>query len=145
MGYGLPAAIGAAVGNPDRQVLMFAGDGGFQMNMQELGIIRKYGLKVKMIILDNNYLGMVRQWQELLFEKRYSGTEMEFNPDFVKLAEVFNIKAVFLKDPVKAESVIKELAESNESMLVHVAVDPDENVLPMVPAGKSLNEVITKL
>lgn len=145
MGYGLPAAIGAAVGNPDRQVLMFAGDGGFQMNMQELGIIRKYGLKIKMIILDNNYLGMVRQWQELLFEKRYSGTDMEFNPDFVKLADVFNIKAVFLKDSGKAESVIKELAESNESMLVHAAVDPNENVMPMVPAGKSLNEVITKL
>ncbi len=145
MGYGLPAAIGAAVGNPDKQVLMFAGDGGFQMNMQELGIIRKYGLKVKMIILDNNYLGMVRQWQELLFEKRYSGTDMEFNPDFVKLAEVFNIKAVFLKDPKEADAVIKELAESDESMLIHIAVDPDENVLPMVPAGKALDEVLTKL
>ena len=145
MGYGLPAAIGAAVGNPDRQVVMFAGDGGFQMNMQELGIIRKYGLKVKMIILDNSYLGMVRQWQELLFEKRYSGTDMEFNPDFVKLADVFEIRSVFLKDPDKAETVIKELAESTESMLVHIAVDPDENVLPMVPAGKALDEVLTKL
>ncbi len=145
MGYGLPAALGAAVGNPDKQILMFAGDGGFQMNMQELGIIRKYGLKVKMIILDNNYLGMVRQWQELLFDSRYSGTDMEFNPDFVKLADVFNIRSVFLRDPEKAEEVIKHLAESKESMLVQVAVDPDENVLPMVPAGKSLNEVITKL
>ena len=145
MGYGLPSAIGAAVGNPDKQVLMFAGDGGFQMNMQELGIIRKYGLKVKMIVLDNNYLGMVRQWQELLFEKRYSGTDMEFNPDFVKLADVFRIKAVFLKDPKEADAAIKELAESDESMLVHIAVDPEENVLPMVPAGKALNEVLTKL
>ncbi len=145
MGYGLPAAIGAAVGNPGRQVVMFAGDGGFQMNMQELGIIRKYGLKVKMIILDNSYLGMVRQWQELLFEKRYSGTDMEFNPDFVKLADVFEIRSVFLKDPDKAETVIKELAESTESMLVHIVVDPDENVLPMVPAGKALDEVLTKL
>ena len=145
MGYGLPAAIGAAVGNPDRQVLMFAGDGGFQMNMQELGIIRKYGLKVKMIVLDNNYLGMVRQWQELLFEKRYSGTDMEFNPDFVKLADVFRIKSIFLKDPKEADAVIKELAMSNESMLVHIAIDPDENVLPMVPAGKALDEVLTKL
>jgi acetolactate synthase I/II/III large subunit len=145
MGYGLPAAIGAAVGNPEKQVLMFAGDGGFQMNMQELGIIRKYGLKVKMIVLDNNYLGMVRQWQELLFEKRYSGTDMEFNPDFVKLADVFRIKSVFLKDPAKADAVIKELAESDESMLVHVAIDPNENVLPMVPAGKALNEVLTEL
>ncbi|MCK5154648.1 MAG: biosynthetic-type acetolactate synthase large subunit [Spirochaetales bacterium] len=145
MGYGLPSAIGAAVGNPDKQVLMFAGDGGFQMNMQELGIIRKYGLKVKMIILDNNYLGMVRQWQELLFDKRYSGTDMDFNPDFVKLAEVFKIKAVLLKDPKEADRVIRELMESDESMLVHVVVDPDENVLPMVPAGKALDEVLTKL
>ena len=145
MGYGLPSAIGAAVGNPDKQVLMFAGDGGFQMNMQELGIIRKYGLKVKMIVLDNNYLGMVRQWQELLFEKRYSGTDMDFNPDFVKLADVFKIKAVFLKDPKEADRVIKELAMSKESMLVHIAVDPEENVLPMVPAGKALDQVLTKL
>ncbi len=145
MGYGLPAAIGAAVANPNKQVLMFAGDGGFQMNMQELGIIRRYGLKIKMIILDNNYLGMVRQWQELLFEKRYSGTDMEFNPDFVKLADVFKIKAVFLKDPDKADELIKNLAESDESMLIQVAVDPDENVLPMVPAGKNLDEVLTEL
>ncbi len=145
MGYGLPAAIGAAVANPNKQVLMFAGDGGFQMNMQELGIIRRYGLKVKMIILDNNYLGMVRQWQELLFEKRYSGTDMEFNPDFVKLADVFKIKAVFLKDPDRADEVIGSLSECNESMLVQVAVDPDENVLPMVPAGKALDEVLTEL
>ena len=145
MGYGLPAAIGAAVANPDKQVLMFAGDGGFQMNMQELGIIRRYGLKVKMIVLDNNYLGMVRQWQELLFEKRYSGTDMEFNPDFVKLADVFGIKGVFLEDPDKADDEIRSLAMSNESMLVQVAVDPLENVLPMVPAGKALDEVLTEL
>ncbi|MCK5154000.1 MAG: acetolactate synthase large subunit, partial [Spirochaetales bacterium] len=76
---------------------------------------------------------------------RYSGTDMEFNPDFVKLADVFRIKAVFLKDPKEADAAIKELAESDESMLVHIAVDPEENVLPMVPAGKALNEVLTKL
>ncbi len=144
MGYGLPAAIGAAVGNPDRQVLMFSGDGGFQMNMQELNTIRKYRLKVKMIIMDNSYLGMVRQWQELLFEKRYSGTDMGDNPDFLKLAEVFDIKAVRLEDPSKAEAVIRELAECDTSMLIHALIDPDENVLPMVPAGKPLDKVITK-
>ena len=144
MGFGLPAAIGAAVGNPDRQVLMFSGDGGFQMNMQELNTIRKYKLKVKMIIMDNSYLGMVRQWQELLFEKRYSGTDMGDNPDFIKLAEVFDIKAVRLEKPEDAERVITELAESDTSMLVHAAIDPDENVLPMVPAGKPLDKVITK-
>ncbi len=144
MGFGLPAAIGAAVGNPDRQVLMFAGDGGFQMNMQELNTIRKYKLKVKMIVMDNSYLGMVRQWQELLFEKRYSGTDMGDNPDFLKLAEVFGIKAVRLEKSEDAESVIRELAECETSMLVHAAIDPNENVLPMVPAGKPLDKVITK-
>lgn len=144
MGFGLPAAIGAAVGNPERQVLMFSGDGGFQMNMQELNTIRKYNLKIKMIILDNSYLGMVRQWQELLFEKRYSGTNMEDNPDFLKLAEVFGIKAVRLEDPAHAEEVIRELAECKTSMLVHAVVDPKENVLPMVPAGKPLDNVITE-
>jgi len=144
MGFGLPAAIGAAVGNPDRQVLMFAGDGGFQMNMQELNTIRKYNLKVKMIVMDNSYLGMVRQWQELLFEKRYSGTDMGDNPDFLKLAEVFGIKAVRLEKSEDAERVIRELAECETSMLVHAAIDPDENVLPMVPAGKPLDKVITK-
>ncbi len=144
MGFGLPAAIGAAVGNPDRQVLMFSGDGGFQMNMQELNTIRKYNLKVKMIVMDNSYLGMVRQWQELLFEKRYAGTDMGDNPDFIKLAEVFGIRAVRLEKPEDAERVLKELAECETSMLVHAAIDPNENVLPMVPAGKPLDKVITK-
>ncbi len=144
MGFGLPAAIGAAVGNPDREVLMFSGDGGFQMNMQELNTIRKYKLKVKMIIMDNSYLGMVRQWQELLFDKRYSGTDMNDNPDFLKLAEVFGIKAVRLEDAAHAEEIIRELAECQTSMLVHAVVDPKQNVLPMVPAGKPLDKVITK-
>ncbi len=144
MGFGLPAAIGAAVGNPDREVLMFSGDGGFQMNMQELNTIRKYKLNVKMIIMDNSYLGMVRQWQELLFDKRYSGTDMDDNPDFLKLAEVFGIKAVRLEDTAHAEEVIRELAECKTSMLVHALVDPEQNVLPMVPAGKPLDQVITK-
>ncbi len=144
MGFGLPAAIGAAVGNPDREVLMFSGDGGFQMNMQELNTIRKYQLRVKMIIMDNSYLGMVRQWQELLFDKRYSGTNMEDNPDFIKLAEVFGIQAVRLEEASRAEGVIRELAACKTSMLVHAIVDPEQNVLPMVPAGKPLDQVITK-
>lgn len=114
------------------------------MNMQELNTIRKYNLKVKMIVMDNSYLGMVRQWQELLFEKRYAGTDMGDNPDFIKLAEVFGIKAVRLDKSEDAERVLKELAECETSMLVHAAIDPNENVLPMVPAGKPLDKVITK-
>lgn len=145
MGFGLPAAIGAAVGNPDKQVLAVSGDGGFQMNMQELTTVKKYGLKVKMLLLDNSYLGMVRQWQQLLFEKRYSGTEMNDNPDFCLLAEAMGIKSRRLVNPDEAEEAVKALAESGESMLLHAVITGEENVLPMVPAGKSLDKVIRKL
>ncbi|MGC9313103.1 MAG: thiamine pyrophosphate-binding protein, partial [Sediminispirochaetaceae bacterium] len=145
MGFGLPAAIGAAVGNPDKQVLAVSGDGGFQMNMQELTTVKKYGLKVKMLLLDNSYLGMVRQWQQLLFEKRYSGTEMNDNPDFCLLAQAMGIKSRRLVNPDEAEEAVKALADSEESMLLHAVITGEENVLPMVPAGKSLDKVIRKL
>jgi len=143
MGFGLPAAIGAKIGNPDREVLMVSGDGGFQMNIQELTTIKKYNLSVKMIVLDNAYLGMVRQWQELLCQKRYSGTTMTDNPDFVRVADAFDIKARKISEPGEVEDAIRELVESEESMLLHVAIDREENVFPMVPAGKSLAQAIT--
>lgn len=145
MGYGLPAAVGAAVGNPDVQVLAVSGDGGFQMNMQEMATVRKYGLKVKMLLLDNSYLGMVRQWQQLLFEKRYSGTEMNDNPDFCLLAQAMGIKAMKLEKQKDAERMMKEFAESEESVLLHAIITGEENVLPMVPAGKSLGSVIQEI
>jgi len=145
MGFGLPAAIGAAVGNPDKQVLAVSGDGGFQMNIQELTTVKKYGLKVKMLLLDNSYLGMVRQWQQLLFDKRYSGTEMNDNPDFCLLAQAMGIKSRRLVNPDEAEEAVKALAESGESMLLHAVITGEENVLPMVPAGKSLDKVIRKM
>jgi acetolactate synthase-1/2/3 large subunit len=145
MGYGLPAAIGAKIGNPHRQVLMISGDGGFQMNLQELATIKKYDLNVKMMVLDNGCLGMVRQWQQLLCQKRYSGTSMHDNPDFVKVARAFDIKARRISKPSETEEAVRELARSKESMLLHAVVDPEENVLPMVPAGKSLNQAITQI
>ncbi len=145
MGFGLPAAIGAAVGNPDKQVLAVSGDGGFQMNMQELTTVKKYGLKVKMLLLDNSYLGMVRQWQQLLFDKRYSGTEMNDNPDFCLLAQAMGVKSRRLVKPDEAEEAVKALAESGESMLLHAVITGEENVLPMVPAGKPLDKVIRKI
>lgn len=145
MGFGLPAAVGAAVGNPDKQVLAVSGDGGFQMNMQELTTVRKYGLKVKMLLLDNSYLGMVRQWQQLLFEKRYAGTEMNDNPDFCLLAQAMGIKSRRIFKVEEAEDAVRELAESSESMLLHAVITGEENVLPMVPAGKSLDKVIRKI
>jgi acetolactate synthase-1/2/3 large subunit len=113
--------------------------------MQELTTVKKYGLKVKMLLLDNSYLGMVRQWQQLLFEKRYSGTEMNDNPDFCLLAEAMGIESRRLVNPDEAEEAVKALAESRESMLLHAVITGEENVLPMVPAGKSLDKVIRKL
>lgn len=145
MGYGLPAAIGAAVGNPDAQVLAVAGDGGFQMNMQEMSTVKQYGLKVKMLLLDNSYLGMVRQWQQLLFEKRYSGTHMGNNPDFCLLAKAMGIPAAKLEKIEDAEAMMKDFAESEGSMLLHAVVEGEENVVPMVPAGKPLDRVIRKM
>ncbi|MFO7850804.1 MAG: biosynthetic-type acetolactate synthase large subunit, partial [Spirochaetia bacterium] len=129
MGYGLPAAVGAAVGNPESQVLAVAGDGGFQMTMQEMLTVRRYGLNVKILLLDNSFLGMVRQWQELLFEKRYAGTEMNDNPDFCKLAEAMGIPSRQLSKVEDAELVMKEFAQKEGSMLLHAIIDKGENVL----------------
>lgn len=145
MGYGLPAAIGAKIGNPHRQVLMISGDGGFQMNLQELATIKKYNLDIKMMVLDNAYLGMVRQWQQLICEKRYSGTSMHDNPDFVRVTRAFDIHAQRVTEVSEVETAVEELAASRESMLLHAVVDREENVLPMVPAGKSLDQVLTTM
>ncbi|MBN1271903.1 MAG: biosynthetic-type acetolactate synthase large subunit [Candidatus Aminicenantes bacterium] len=145
MGFALPASIGAKIGNPHREVLMVAGDGGFQMNIQELATIRKYGLNIKMLVLDNAYLGMVRQWQQLLCKKRYMETEMMGNPDFAEIARVFGIKSRSISRPDEAETAMSELAESSEAMLIHAKVEREENVLPMVPAGKSLDSALTQI
>ncbi len=142
MGFGLPASIGAKVGNPDREVLVISGDGGFQMNIQELMTIRRYGLNVKILIVDNAYLGMVKQWQELFYNKRFSATPFTDNPDFGAIAKVIGLKSKTLKEWDKAEKTIKELALSEEPMLIHALIDPEENVFPMVPAGAPLNEIL---
>ncbi len=145
MGFSLPAAIGAQIGNPHKQVLMVSGDGGFQMNIQELTTIKKYNLNVKMLVLDNSYLGMVRQWQELLCDERYSETDMSDNPDFSKITEAYGIKAKKISKIEEAQDAMIELVESKTSMLLHAIVDQEENVLPMVPPGKSLDYVISKI
>ncbi len=145
MGFGLPAAIGAKLGKPDKEVLMIAGDGGFQMNLQELATVKLYDLNIKMLVLDNGVLGMVRQWQKAFFGKRYSGTPLPGNPDFAALAEVYGIKSKTLTRKEDAQKVIKELAESRESMLVHAVIDEEESVLPWVTAGKGLDEAVTEI
>lgn len=135
MGYALPAGIGAKIGVPDKEVVVFAGDGGFQMNIQELMTVRRYDIPLKIIVMDNRALGMVRQWQQLFFNCRYSATILADNPDFAKIAEAIGIRAMKIEKPEEVDRAIEELARSKGPMLIHALIDPAEVVLPMVPPG----------
>jgi len=141
MGFGLPASLGAQIGNPNKKVIAFIGDGGFQMTIQELATIRQNNLPIKIIILNNNFLGMVRQWQELFFDKRYSYTEL-INPDFVTIAKGYQIPALKVKSRSELNEAINEMLNSNEPFLLDIEVEKEENVLPMVPSGESLSNII---
>lgn len=141
MGFGLPAAIGATFGAPDRTVCMFCGDGGFQMNMQELGTIMEQKAPVKIIILNNNYLGNVRQWQEMFLEKRYSWTPMK-NPDYNMIATAYKIPSRFVTDRAELDGAIKEMLETEGAFILHVAVMEEENILPMTPPGAAVDEMV---
>ena len=141
MGYGLPAAIGATFGAPDRTVCVFSGDGGFQMNIQELGTIMEQGAAVKMILLNNNFLGNVRQWQEMFFNKRYSWTPM-LNPDYNKIADAYNIPSRTVVNREELDDAIKEMLDTDGPFLLHVAVMEEENIMPMTPPGASVNEMV---
>lgn len=141
MGYGLPAAIGAKVAMPKKQVIAVVGDGGFQMTLQELGTMMQDGIAVKILVLNNNFLGMVRQWQQLFFDKRYSFTELK-NPDFVKLASAYNINGQKVTDMDKLEAALKAMLDSEEAYLLEVVVEKEENVFPMVPTGASVAEIL---
>lgn len=142
MGYGLPAALGAQVAFPDRQVIDISGDGSFQMNSQELATLVQYKLPVKIAILNNNYLGMVRQWQQMFFDKRYSQTVMELPIDFVKLAEAYGATGLQATSPADVEKVIKQALETPGPVLMEFKISREENVLPMVPAGKGIHEMV---
>lgn len=141
MGFGVPAAMGAKLGQPNRQVIAFVGDGGFQMTLQELGTISQYQIGVKIVILNNNYLGMVRQWQQLFFDKRYSFTHLQ-NPDFVKLAEAYSIKARKVTKREDLTEAISEMIDHQGPYLLEVVVEKEDNVFPMVPAGASVSKII---
>ena len=141
MGFGLPAAMGAKVGVPDREVVAVLGDGGFQMTMQELGTIMQNQIGLKILVLNNSYLGMVRQWQQLFFNRRYSFTELE-NPDFSKIAAAYNIPSRRVTEPAQLGNALREMAAAKGAYLLEVAVLPEENVFPMVPAGASLSELL---
>lgn len=140
MGFGLPAAIGAKIGRPEKQVVAFIGDGGFQMTIQELGTIMHFAIPVKLIILNNNFLGMVRQWQEMFFERRYAATELE-NPDFITIASGYGIPAKRVDKREDLESSIAEMLESDGPFLLEVTIDKEGNVLPMVAPGSSVSDI----
>ncbi len=140
MGFGLPAALGAALGEPDRKVICVVGDGGFQMTLQELATIYQTQAKVKVLLLNNEFLGMVRQWQQLFFEKRYSSTEL-INPDFQTIAKGFYIPTNKVTERRNLEEAIKEFVESDSAYFLEVMVGKENNVFPMVPSGSGVAEI----
>jgi acetolactate synthase I/II/III large subunit len=142
MGYGLPAAIGAKAAFPDKLVIDIAGDGSIQMNIQEMATAVCYGFNVKIVILNNGYLGMVRQWQELFYDRNYCGTCMDAAPDFVKLAEAYGAAGFRITKPSEIRPTLKKAFALDKTVIVDVRVAREENVYPMVPAGASLSEML---
>jgi acetolactate synthase-1/2/3 large subunit len=141
MGFGLPAAIGAKIGRPDRTVFNIAGDGSIQMNIQELATCVSYGIDIKVAILNNGCLGMVRQWQELFYRKRYSQT-MLANPDFVKIAEGYGCRGIRVEEKRGVPAALAAALAEERPVFIDFRIDPGENVLPMVPAGEPLDTMI---
>lgn len=141
MGFALPAALGAKLAKPQNQVVAVIGDGGYQMTVQELGTIMQYEIPVKILVLNNSFLGMVRQWQQLFHGKRYSFTEMT-NPDFIKLAGAYNIKARKVEVRDDLQSALQEMLDSKTSYFLEVVVGKEDNVFPMVPAGAGVSDVL---
>jgi acetolactate synthase-1/2/3 large subunit len=142
MGFGLPAAIGAQFANPESPVINMTGDGSFMINVQELATIKRYSLPVKVVIFDNQALGMVRQWQELFHEERYSEVHLHDNPNFVRLAEAFDIPGMEVREASEIDGAIDRLLNEKGPLLVHVHIDPKDNVWPLVPPGKSNSQMM---
>ena len=140
MGFALSAAIGAKVASPDKEVIAIIGDGGFQMNIQELAVLLQEKLRIKILILNNEYLGMVRQWQEMFFEKRYSFTNL-INPDFVKIAEAYSIPAMRITEECELENALETMLKADSSFLLEIMVEKQSKVFPMIPAGCGVGDV----
>ena len=140
MGFGLPSSVGAQIANPSSTVVAVLGDGGFQMTMQELATIRQYKLPIKIVVLNNSFLGMVRQWQDMFFDRRYSFTEME-NPDFVKIVDGFGIKAQRVSKRDQLVPALQQMLQSDESCFLEVMVEKESNVMPMIPPGGTVSEM----
>ncbi len=141
MGFGLPAAHGAKIGAPDKEVILYVGDGGIQMTIQELGTINQTQAAVKIVLLNNKYLGMVRQWQQLFFDSRYSETYL-MNPDFIKVAEGFGIKGRKVLHRPELDAAIDEMLNHRGAFLLEVSIEKEDNVFPMVPTGASVSDVL---
>ncbi len=144
MGYGFPAAMGAQMAFPERQVIAIVGDGGFQMTLNDLATAVQYHVPVKIAILNNRALGMVRQWQEIFFEKRYCDIDLDFAPDFVKLAEAYGIRAARVEHRTDVADAVRDFLSDREPRLIDFWVDPSENVYPIVPPGASLAEMVVE-
>lgn len=144
MGFGMPAAVGAALGAKDRTVCLFSGDGGFQMSIQELGTIMENRIPVKMILLDNNYLGNVRQWQDMFFNGRRSFTHM-LNPDYSKIADAYGIPYTLVKDRSELATSVKKMLDTPGPYLLECVIKEEDNVLPMTPPGKSVDEMLLEI
>jgi acetolactate synthase-1/2/3 large subunit len=140
MGFALPAAIGAKMAAPDREVVAIIGDGGYQMTIQELGTIFQQKTAVKIVVLNNEFLGMVRQWQQLFFDKRYASTEMT-NPDFVTIAKGYAIEARRVVKREELKAAVAEMMASKEAYFLEVRVEKEGNVFPMIPTGASVSEM----
>ncbi|QRG79111.1 acetolactate synthase 2 catalytic subunit [Citrobacter sp. R56] len=145
MGFGLPAAVGAQVARPDDTVICISGDGSFMMNVQELGTVKRKQLPLKIVLLDNQRLGMVRQWQQLFFQERYSETTLTDNPDFLMLASAFGIPGQHITRKDQVEAALDTMLNSEGPYLLHVSIDELENVWPLVPPGASNSEMLEKL
>lgn len=143
MGFGLPAAIGAQLGRPDSLVFCLAGDGGIQMNIQELATVRRLNLPIKIVVMNNGFLGMVRQWQEMFWEKRYSHTNLSDNPDFCAIARAYDIKAMVIDCEGEIVPVLEEAIRHPGPVLIDAHIPREANVYPMVPAGEALDRIIT--
>lgn len=144
MGFGIPGAIGAQIAKPDEKVVAIVGDGGFQMTFQELMMVRQYDLPVKIVIINNSFLGMVRQWQEIFNERRYSFVDLSINPDFEKIGEAYDIKTVTIKNREDLDQKLRENLESDEAVIFNCIVEREANVLPMIPAGQSPKHMVGK-
>lgn len=144
MGFGLPAAIGAQFAHPDRAAFAICGDGGFQMSISELATLKRYELPVKILLIDNRNLGMVRQWQELFYDARYSATNLSDNPDFVMIAQAYGIESEMISDPSELPGALARFIASPKARLLHCACYPTENCWPMIPAGGAIEDMIDK-